>query len=177
MNRILIGNLIAFAGAVIMVLIGLIRSKRNILIAQCVQFAVMGIGNLVLGGVTGFVSNIVSIARNIVCFYRPLTVPLKLLFIVILGGIGLYTNNLGLVGLCPVISAVLFTWYLDSDEIRLKIVIIITSALWTCFDFTIHNYVTMVMDLLTIVTNTAGIVMIRSGKAGRRRSGRGQDPA
>jgi len=161
MNKIIVGNAIAFAGALIMVMIGLIKKKRNILIAQCMQFAVMGIGNLVLGGVTGFVSNIVSIARNVVCFYRPLTIPLKILFIVILGGIGLYTNNLGLIGLCPVISAVLFTWFLDADEIRLKKVIIITSVLWTCFDFTIHNYVTMVMDILTIATNVAGIIMIR----------------
>lgn len=160
-DRIILGNIIAFIGAIIMVLIGLIKTKKNILLAQSVQFAVMGIGNLILGGVSGFVSNIVSIFRNIVCFYRPLTVPIKLAFIAVLAGLALFTNNLGLIGLCPVLSAVLFTWFLDSDEITLKIVIIVTSILWMIFDFTIHNYVTMVMDVFTVISNTIGIFLIK----------------
>lgn len=160
-NRIVLGNIVAFIGAIIMVLIGLIKTKKRILLAQSIQFAVMGIGNLILGGVSGFVSNIVSIFRNLVCCYRPLTVPLKLLFIAILAGLALFTNNLGIIGLCPVISAVLFTWFLDSDEITLKIIIIITSVLWIIFDFTIRNYVTMAMDVFTIISNTIGIFLIR----------------
>ncbi len=52
MNPILIGNIISFAGAIIMVLIGLIKERKKILSAQIAQFALMGLGNLVLGGVT-----------------------------------------------------------------------------------------------------------------------------
>ena len=53
MNIIVIGNIVAFIGAILMVLVGFIKTKRNILIAQNIQFLIMGLGNLILGGVSG----------------------------------------------------------------------------------------------------------------------------
>ena len=81
MNPILLGNLISFAGAFLMVVIGLIKRKEKVLAVQCVQFSLMGIGNLVLGGVTGALSNLISLIRNLVCYRTGVTVPLKLIFI------------------------------------------------------------------------------------------------
>ena len=165
LNTIVIGNIFAFVGAVVMVSIGLIKTKKNILLAQCVQCLIMGIGNLILGGVTGFLSNMVSIVRNLLSIRTKMTVPLKLLFIAIQLAMAGFFNNLGIIGWLPVVAACLFTWYLDSDsEILLKVIIILSEIMWSIFDFTIHNYVALVMDLLTVVTNTIGIVMLKQGK-------------
>ena len=81
MNIIVIGNIVAFIGAILMVLVGFIKTKRNILIAQNIQFLIMGLGNLILGGVSGFIVNIVGILRNIICLRWNLNVPLKIFFI------------------------------------------------------------------------------------------------
>ena len=165
MNTILLGNAVAFIGAIVMVATGLIKSKKNILIAQSVQFTIMGIGNLILGGFTGFMSNMVSIVRNVVCLKTTLTVPLKLLFIaiqIILGGL---VNNLGLIGWMPVCAACIFTWILDTDnEILLKAVIIAMQVMWCIFDFTIQNYISLAMDLFTIISNAAGIFLIKKAE-------------
>lgn len=67
MNSILLGNGIALFGAVLMAAIGLIKQRKHILAAQCVQFGIMGIANLILGGINGFVSALVSITRNLIC--------------------------------------------------------------------------------------------------------------
>ena len=61
MNTILLGNLISLAGAVLMVVIGFIKRKEKVLAVQCVQFSLMGVGNLVLGGVTGALSNLIGL--------------------------------------------------------------------------------------------------------------------
>lgn len=66
MNLLLIGNAISMIGCLIMVLIGFLKKKNHILIAQCVQCLFMGVGNLALGGVSGFICNIVTILRNLV---------------------------------------------------------------------------------------------------------------
>lgn len=161
MRIILIGNIVSFIGAMIMIAIGLIKEKKNILLAQCFQFAIMGIGNLILGGVTGFISNVISIFRNMICFKREFTWPFKVLFCILQVGISAFVNELGLIGWLPIIAAIIFTWSLDTrNEIVLKSVIIITEILWIIFDLTIHNYVTAVFDILTIVSNTAGIILI-----------------
>ena len=148
MNTIVIGNIFAFVGAVVMVSIGLIKTKKNILLAQCVQCLIMGIGNLILGGVTGFLSNMVSIVRK-----RNLS-----LCPILTKGDPRMAENTGN-------SNRITRRYLDSDsEILLKVIIVLSEIMWSIFDFTIHNYVALVMDLLTVVTNTIGIVMLKQGK-------------
>ena len=52
MNLLLIGNAISMVGCLIMVLIGFLKRKNAILIAQCVQCLFMGAGNLILGGIS-----------------------------------------------------------------------------------------------------------------------------
>ena len=66
MNTLLIGNAISMIGCLIMVGIGFLKKKTHILIAQSVQCLFMGAGNLILGGVSGFICNIVTIVRNLV---------------------------------------------------------------------------------------------------------------
>ena len=83
MNPLLIGNAISMIGCLIMVLIGFLKKKNHILIAQCVQCLFMGVGNLVLGGVSGFIANVVSILRNLVFAKLNVTTPLKLFFIIL----------------------------------------------------------------------------------------------
>ena len=161
-NTILIGNIVTFAGAMIMVGIGLLKTKRNILLAQSVQCLIMGIGNLILGGMTGFLANMITIVRNLFCLKKELTTPWKLVFIALQLAIGVPFNNMGIIGLLPIIAACIFTWYLDTkSEVFLKLLIITTMVMWLIFDCSIHNYVSTVMDVFTIISNTAGIVMLQ----------------
>ena len=161
MNVILIANIFAFVGASLMAGIGLLKKKQQILIVQCVQFLIMGIANLLLGGVTGFISNIASIVRNLFCLKWEYTTPWKLVFIVMQILLSAGANNLGLLGWFPVISAIIFTWFLDlKNEVHLKIVIIFAQLLWIFYDFNLKNYVTFVFGIITVISNLIGIWMI-----------------
>ena len=53
MDRIIIGNALSLIGAILMACIGLLKKRKQILTVQCVQFGIMGMANLVLGGITG----------------------------------------------------------------------------------------------------------------------------
>ena len=161
MNIIVIGNIVAFIGAILMVLVGFIKTKRNILIAQNIQFLIMGLGNLILGGVSGFIVNIVGILRNISCLRWNLNVPLKIFFIALQVIINWRFNTAGLIGWLPVVATGLFTWYVDSNsEIVIKTVCIISECMWIFYDFHFHNYVSVSFDVMTIVSTFVGIWMI-----------------
>ena len=67
MNRLLIGNAFALIASIVMVAIGLIKDKKKTLIFQALDYGLMSIGNIILSGVAGFISNIISIIRNIIC--------------------------------------------------------------------------------------------------------------
>ena len=161
MNSILLGNGIALFGAVLMAAIGFIKQRRHILTAQCVQFGIMGIANLILGGINGFVSALVSITRNLICLRWELTTPIKIGIISIQAILALSIDRSGVIGILPGLSACICTWFLDTkDEVKLKVVIIIAQVCWLIYDRSILNYVSFAFDIITILANLVGIVLI-----------------
>ena len=161
MNSILLGNGIALFGAVLTAAIGLIKQRKHILAAQCVQFGIMGIANLILGGINGFVSALVSITRNLICLKWELTTPIKIGIISIQAVLALSIDRSGVIGILPGLSACICTWFLDTtDEIKLKMVIIIARVCWLIYDRSILNYVSFAFDIITILANLVGIVLI-----------------
>lgn len=162
MNPLIIGNIISFAGALTMVLIGLIKNKNKILIAQCGQFTLFGTANIILGGPTGAISNAISILRNLISIKFNFNVWLKTVFIIIEVGLGAWFNNLGLIGWFPIISTVMFTLFLDhKNVIVIKLVIILSEVLWMIYDFSIQNYASIFFDFLCMVTTSFSIIQIK----------------
>ena len=165
MNIIIIGNLISLVGCLLMVAIGFIRKKEHILAVQCLQFGIMGLGNLVLGAVSGTISNAVSIVRNLVFAHRESSLALKISFILLQVVLSLGAIGGSALEWLPLLAAAIFTWFLDTkSEITLKIVIIGTLILWLIYDFCHQNYVAMTFDALTILSNLIGIRMIQKQK-------------
>lgn len=162
MSRILIGNIISLTGALIMVALGFVKKKKQILAMQCVQNVLMGTGNWVLGGYSAVPVNVLTIVRNLVSFKRPFTLKYKIIFIAAQLILNIFVNNLGLIGWCPVIAGCIFTWFLDTkNEQVLKAWIIVAQIMWAFFDITVLNYTSFVFDILAVVSNSAGIIMLR----------------
>jgi len=165
MNIVVIGNIISFAGAMLMVGVGFLKTRKSILLTQCSMFTLMGIANLILGGVTGAISSLVSILRNLLCLKGPLTVPMKLFVIAVQVLLSARLNTLGWIGWLPIISACFYTWMIDvKDETRLKAVLIASQSLWFVYDLTIQNYVGFTFDILTILSNMYGIFSLRASQ-------------
>ena len=165
MNIVVIGNVISFAGAMLMVAVGFLKTRKSILLTQCSMFTLMGIANIILGGMTGAISSLVSILRNLLCLKGPLTVPMKLFVIAVQVLLSARLNTLGWIGWLPIISACFYTWMIDvNDETRLKVVLIVAQSMWFVYDLTIQNYVGFTFDILTILSNMYGISSLRAGQ-------------
>ena len=161
MNMLLIGNAFAMIGCIIMVAIGLLKKKKQILLAQCVQCLFMGVGNLLLGGISGFICNIVTIARNLVFLKFNNTALLKIFFILLQLVLSLGALKGGIINWFPLITTVIFTWCMDTrSEARLKICILCTQVLWFVYDFTHFNYVASAFDVMTFLSTTIGLYMV-----------------
>ena len=66
-----------------------------------------------------------------------------------------------IIALLPLMTAIIFTWFLDkSGEIRLKIVIITCQLMWLVYDIFYLNYVSAVFDVFTVISNCAGIYLV-----------------
>ena len=165
MNVLLFGNAISMIGCLIMVGIGFLKRKQHILMAQSVQCLFMGAGNLILGGVSGFICNVVTILRNMVFARWNVTVPLKVFFIALQVVLSLGSLGDGLICWLPILATAVFTWFLDTkSEARLKVVLLFTQVMWLAYDIYYHNYVATTFDVLTMCSNLIGFFMVRKAK-------------
>ena len=161
MNILLWGNAISMIGCLIMVGIGFLKKKKHILIAQSVQCIFMGVGNLVLGGISGFICNIVTIIRNLAFLKFKNTAAMKIFFILLQFVLSIGTLSAGWISWLPIIAAGLFTWFMDTgSEAKLKIVILITTLMWLTYDVYYRNFVASAFDVMTFVSNCMGLCMI-----------------
>lgn len=165
MNTVLLGNIVALIGAALMVSTGFLKTKKQILAAQCFQYGVLSASNAILGAFTGITANVIGIARNLFCMKREFTVPWKLAFIAAQLALLFAFNADGWLGLLPAAATCVYTWFLDlKDERKLKLVIILTVLCWAAYDFLFRNYVTFAFDLGTVVSNTVGIITLRKAE-------------
>ena len=161
MNLLVIGNTVSMVGCLIMVGIGLLKNKSHILLAQSVQCLFMGMGNLLLGGISGFVCNIVTIARNLAFLKFRNTTALKLFFILLQLVLSLEALRGGIINWFPLITTILFTWCIDTKSTaKLKICILCTQVLWLTYDLYYHNYAASAFDVMTMISTVIGLFMV-----------------
>lgn len=156
---ILLGNFLSLFGCCMMVAIGLVKKKEKVLVYQCVQFTFMGLGNLVLGAVSGTVANLVGIVRNLVFAKTKGGTALKLLFIAIQVAFTAAGWNGRAIEVLPILATVLFVAFLDTkSDLTFKAVNMACMVLWATYDWTYHNYVAFTCDILTIVSSGVALV-------------------
>lgn len=166
---VLLGNVLSFMGCVLMVCIGFIQNKNRILLTQCVQFVFQGAAHLILGAVSGFACCIVSILRNLVFAKVKSTSALKIIFILIQVILTLAFGSFAPIEMLPILSTVIFNWFLDTPNLMLfKIILIITQAMWMVYDFSFSNYVAAAFDVMAIASNMGGIWLILKNKKAPR---------
>ena len=162
MNNIIIGNIIALMASLLMVYSGLIKKKNKFVYIQTIQIGLFVLSNLILGGYTGAIINFIGCFRNILCYKNKLHNKEKTIIIIISVLLSLYFNNLGIIGLLPVLYLVIYTLFMNiKDIIKFKKLVIFTAILWLIYDLCINSYTSAIFDFMTIITNIFAIYKLR----------------
>ena len=161
MIYIIIGNIIALIASIIMVYSGFLKQKKTILYTQTIQIGLSVLSNIVLGGITGAIINALSCVRNILCYKDKLDLKAKIILIFLATTLSLMFNNLGVIGLFPVISTVTYILLMNTkDIIKFKWLIIFTMLMWLIYDLFIKSYTSAIFDFMNILANIISIIQI-----------------
>ena len=153
MNTIILGNIIALVAASISIVIGIIKSKKKILFTQTIQYITYAIADFILGGITGSITNLISIIRNVLCYKEKLNKTMIILLIIVSIILTLMFNNLGFIGLLPLFNNIVYTLFINiKDEFKFKILILTQMLLWLIYDITIRAYTSAIFEVITIVS-------------------------
>ena len=155
-------NIIDFFAALIQIGTGAVKKKSRILILQIVQLLMQGVAMLLLGGVTGAVSNVLSCVRNYICYKEKLNLPWKLFFIIASIVMTVLLNDQGILGMIPAAVCIVYIIFMDvKDPIRFKLLVMITFIPWLFYHFILGSYTGAASDAATIVANIVTIMKMR----------------
>ena len=164
---IITANIIDFLAALIQVGSGSIKKKSKILVVQTVQLLMQAVSMLLLGGVTGAVSNVLSCYRNYLCYKGKLSPFWKFLLIAASVVMTALLNDQGLLGILPAAVCTVYILLMDiQDPIGFKLLVTLSFLPWMFYHFILRSYVGAIFDAATIATNTVTLcLMIRDKKA------------
>jgi len=161
MIQLVCGNIVALIASILMVCSGSVKDRKKIIYIQTLQILAFIISTLILGGYTGAIVNLISLVRNVLCYRDKLTNNKKVVLIILSIVFSLLFNNLGFLGLLPLISSVVYTCFMNTkNTIKLKSVIIFTMVLWLIYDILINSYTSAVFDLFSIIANLVTIYQL-----------------
>lgn len=151
---VILANMIDFAAACIQVGSGSIKQKTKILIVQIVQLLMQASSMLLLGGVTGAVSNVLSCYRNYLCYKEKLNTVWKGILIAATIAMTILLNEQGFLGIIPAIVCTVFIIFMDvKDPIKFKLLVTLSFVPWMFYHFILKSYVGAIFDVATIITN------------------------
>ena len=74
-------------------------------------------------------------------------------------------NNLGYIGLLPLISTVSYVWLMNIKDVKkFKWLIVFTMLMWFIYDVVIKSYTSAIFDFMNIVANIVTLFQIKSVK-------------
>lgn len=162
MFNLILGNFIALIASILMIYVGTIKDKSKIIFTQTLQIMITIVSNIILGGITGAVINIICCIRNILCYKEKLNKTVQTILIILSIIFSLIFNDLGLIGLLPLISTVIYTIFMNiQDVVKFKVLIMVTTFMWFIYDLTILSYSSALFDLLCVFTNLFSILRIK----------------
>ena len=160
---VIIANVIDFVAASIQVASGSIKGKARILIVQIVQLLLQGVSMLLLGGITGAISNVLSCFRNYLCYKEKLNGFWKGMLIAASIVMTILFNDQGLLGVLPAAVCTVFILFMDvKDPVKFKWLVTLSFVPWMFYHFILKSYVGAIFDVATILTNGVTLyVMIK----------------
>ena len=160
MNEInlIIGNVCSLLAMVTDSISSTRKTAKGVLLVQSLSQLIYFIGTVVLKGYSGAVQNAVSILRNFVAI-RDIRSKYVEWALVGLGVVlGLAFNNLGFMGLLPVIANFQYTiavFRFQDNQRALKISFAIAVGMFAVFNIAIFNVVGVVSNSVVFVTTLA----------------------
>ena len=165
---VIIANIIDFLAAMLQVGTGAIKEKTRILILQTVQLLMQALAMLLLGGVTGAISNVLSCFRNYLCYKDKLNIVWKVILIIASIAFTILLNEQGLLGIIPAVVCTVYIIFMDvKDPVKFKLLVTLSFIPWVIYHFMIKSYTGAFFDAATVVTGTVTLFkMIRDRKSG-----------
>ena len=140
------------------------KTAREVLLVQALGQVFYGLAATFLKGYSAVVQNVISILRNLTAIREKESKYIEWILIVLAVALGIAFNNLGIIGLFPVIANLEYSLAIlkfKDNERALKIAFAINIAMFTVFNAVIWNIVGLISNIVVVATTVTFLVKTR----------------
>ena len=136
------------------------KSKKSLIGWQILDTSFFIASTFTLQSYSAVTTNIINLTRNIVVYNNKLTQFLTILFCCLIVVVGLYFNNRGIIGLCPIIASIQYTicFYITKNEQQMRYALVLNLLMWFMHDIYIQAYPAAINSIALILWTTLQIV-------------------
>jgi len=136
------------------------KSTKQILLLQTISFFFKTIHYYLLGGISGFLTSLISMIRNLIFYKIKESRIWTILFIVIYIIIGIVTLK-HIYTLLPVIATITYTLIINYNNPKyLRYGIFLTSLTWLIYNIYINSYSGIIIQTIMIISNIIAIIKL-----------------
>ena len=167
MDGLIMGNLCSILAMVSDTVSSSRKTAKGVLLVQTLSQIFYGMSAIFLKGYSAAVQNAVSLLRNLIAIRKISNRILETVLVVAGVLLGLYFNNLGVMGLLPVAANLeysLAVFRFGDDERALKIAFAINAVMYLIFNFAIWNFVGVIANAVVIVMTILFLIKDRKNR-------------
>lgn len=159
--NIILGNITSFLANILDAYSSTRKTKKEMMKIQCIGCIVYTVSNTLFNAYSTVVQNLCAFLRNILAVKEVQSKIIQ--YIIVLAGIilGIYFNNLGLLGLLPVFANAEYSicLFVIKNNVRaLKYSFLICNICFIILNFFIKNYVGLIFTSITVITTIINLI-------------------
>ncbi len=140
------------------------KNTKQILFMQTISFFFKTIHYYLLGGISGFLTSLISMIRNLIFYKIKQSKIWVVVFIIIYLIIGIITLK-SIYTLLPVLATITYTLIINYDNPKyLRYGMIITSISWLIYNIYIISCSGIILQSATLITNIIAIIKLDKKK-------------
>lgn len=154
------GQFLGFIYAIFLIISNWGKTTRQILLLQTFAFFFKSIHYYLLGGISGFLTSIVSMIRNLIFFKIKSNKIWTILCIIIYLIIGIFTYQT-IYSALPVLATIIYTIIINKDKASLlRWGMFITSIIWLTYNIYINSYSGIIIQIIILISNIWAIIKL-----------------
>lgn len=164
--NILIGNLISFVAGIFIMISLVVNNDKKAYKYQIFNAATLVIASFFFNSIVGVVIMAIASIRLTMVYKDKFTKKWAIFFLILSISIGFAVNTLGWIGLIPIIAVTQITIcnYAYKDIRWIKLSFIINEAFYIFYFFLIYDYVSTLVQVLTVVIGCISYVKLVSDR-------------
>ena len=168
MAGIIFGNICSFLATITDSISSTRKTVKGVLGMQCLSQIIFIVVSIAFQGYADLVQNVVGLVRNLFAMSKKQVKGIEWVFVTLAVGLGLWFNNLGWLGLLPVLANFeysLAVFRFADDERAMKVAFAVMNLLYMVYNFCMLNVVGGVCSAVVIVTTVIYLVKNKKSAA------------